>query len=614
MLFQTGNKAGIDNNFEENTRPMNVRTASLLTLALILVHLSMKSQSNGALPAIPFEQNPNTTATWHEAIAYYTQLSEFSKSFTISPFGMTDCGQPLHEAIFSSDGDYDPTSIRQKNRLVVMVLNAIHAGEPCGVDASMLLLRDLAIFPSQFEWAADIVLVVVPIYNVGGALNRNSVSRVNQNGPEAYGFRGNARNLDLNRDFIKCDSRNAQSFSQLFHKWQPDLLIDNHTSNGADYAHTMTLLATQADKLTPPLGTWLRYQFLPEVFAGMDSAGWPLTPYVNARTTPDAGIDGFLDLPRYSSGYAALFHTPAVMAEAHMLKPFQDRVRSTYDLMKTLLNTAARQKEELKNARAEAQTVALSQDSFAINWTTDPSRSDSITFMGYEAAYKTSLVSGKPRLYYDREKPWTKKIPYFQFFKPSEIVSKPKAWLIPQAWGEVVDRLRLNGVTLKRLKYDQEVLAEQYRIESFETLPSPWEGHYQHRNVKVSLETVRTVGKKGDWLVEADQPGLRYLVETLEPQAPDSWFCWNFFDAILSQKEHFSAYVFEDIAAQLLEEREELREALEYRKASDEAFRESPRAQLEFIYRNSSHYEPSHRAYPVMRISDLSGLKAEEER
>ena len=101
------------------------------------------------------------------------------------------------------------------------------------------------------------MIVIIPVYNVGGALNRGSYSRANQNGPEAYGFRGNARNLDLNRDFIKCDSRNARSFNRLFNQWKPDVFVDTHTSNGADYQYVMTLISTQKDRLGGALGEFL---------------------------------------------------------------------------------------------------------------------------------------------------------------------------------------------------------------------------------------------------------------------------------------------------------------------------------------------------------------------
>lgn len=60
---------------------------------------------------------------------------------------------------------------------------------------------------------------------------------------------GNAQNLDLNRDFIKNDSREAKEFARIFQFLNPDILVDNHVSDGADYQHTMTLLTSQHSKL-----------------------------------------------------------------------------------------------------------------------------------------------------------------------------------------------------------------------------------------------------------------------------------------------------------------------------------------------------------------------------
>ncbi len=245
---------------------------------------------------------------------------------------MSDAGYPYHVVLYSNDGIYDPAAWHRKGKLVILINNGIHPGEPDGVDASMLLIRDLV--AEKIRIPDNIALAVIPLYNIGGALNRSSFSRVNQNGPEAYGFRGNAQNLDLNRDFTKNDSRNARSFAQIFHWLNPDLQIDNHVSDGADYQYTMTLLCSQWNKLGGQLGAFLHDVLQPALFADMEKRGWPMTPYVEFEAgNPRDGWDGFYDEPRYSSGYATLFHTIAFMPETHMLKPFTDRVLSTYALM-----------------------------------------------------------------------------------------------------------------------------------------------------------------------------------------------------------------------------------------------------------------------------------------
>ncbi|HEX8350067.1 MAG TPA: M14 family zinc carboxypeptidase, partial [Hymenobacter sp.] len=160
----------------------------------------------------PFEKGDgNITATYAECIAYYQKLDAAYSEITMREAGTTDIGQPLHEVVVSSDGDADPASVRRKNRRVVFIQNGIHPGEPEGIDASMMLARDYVQKKELRQQLENVTLVIIPAYNVDGMLNRSATSRANQNGPREYGFRGNARNLDLNRDYIKQDSRNARS-------------------------------------------------------------------------------------------------------------------------------------------------------------------------------------------------------------------------------------------------------------------------------------------------------------------------------------------------------------------------------------------------------------------
>ena len=573
---------------------------SFLTLILLFCFLFDLSAQRNLIT--PFERNNNASATYSETIAFYEQLDAEFSQLHLSAHGNTDSGHPLHLAILSKDEDFSPESIRRKNKRVIFINNAIHPGEPCGVDGSMVLLRDYLTKPELQEFLDHVVLVVIPFYNIGGGLNRGSYSRANQNGPEAYGFRGNARNYDLNRDFIKCDTRNAQTFNQIYAEWQPDIFIDNHTSNGADYQYAITLIPTQHNKLDPHLAKYLNGRLLPHMFKEMKARSYEMTPYVYARTTPDEGIAGFLDLPRYSSGYAALHNTISFMPETHMLKPFKDRVMSVYHFMDCMIRFVDQEWEQLAAVRQKAVEHTRTKKKFDLNWALDPERSDKILFKGYEAGYKPSAISGKDRLYYDRNAPYEKEIPHFNYYKPTLSVAKPIAYIIPQGYTAVIDRLRWNGVTLQQLTEATEVEVEMYRIKDYKSGRQPYEGHYLHREVEVEKEVGSMRFHKGDVVVYTDQPANRYIVETLEPQGPDSYFAWNFFDGILQQKEYFSSYVFEDLAEAFLEENPTLKAELEQKKSADEAFANSARAQLDFIYKQSPYYEPTHMRYPVGRL------------
>lgn len=541
------------------------------------------------------------TVTYEQCIRYYKELDAAFPSITIKEFGTTDAGYPLHLVLFSTNGKHDPVQWHKENKVVIMINNGIHPGEPDGIDASMMLLRDLV--TGKIKAPDNVVLGIIPIYNIGGSLNRTSYSRVNQEGPVSYGFRGNAQNLDLNRDFIKSDSREAKEFARIFQFLNPDILVDNHVSDGADYQHTMTLLTSQHSKLNSALGNYLHDVFEPSLYKGMEQKNWPLVPYVSFEGgNPERNWVAFYDPPRYSSGYATLFQTMAFMPETHMLKPFEQRVKSTYSLMQTFLEEATKQAGAIKSTRQKAIESVRQQQEFPLTFRVDTSRYDMVRFLGYASAQKPSEVTGMSRTYYDRTNPYTKEIKYFNYFKGEQLVRKPKAYIIPQGWHQVIELLNINKVNMQRLKNDTLIEVEVSKVSDFRTATRSFEKHYRQSGIKLNTYMQKIQFRKGDYLIYTGQAADRFLFETLEPGADDSYFSWNFFDAILQQKEGYSNYRWEDVAAAYLKEHPELRTELEAKKKADEKFAANASAQLDFVYKNSPYYEPAHMRYPVFKL------------
>lgn len=551
---------------------------------------------------IAFDKDKNKTATYDEIRTFYNNVGKVSPFVSVRYFGMTDSGHPLQEVVLAKNNHFTPDINRKEGKTILFINNGIHPGEPDGIDATMLFVRELVNNHAVSDLLDEMTIVIIPVYNIGGCINRSSYSRANQNGPEAYGFRANAKNLDLNRDFVKCDSKNALSFNEVFNHWDPDIMIDTHTSNGADYTYTMTLIATQKDKLHPLLSEFLTAKMLPHLYKDMEQKSWEMIPYVYSRGLPDMGIYGFMDTPRYSSGYAALHHTISFMPETHMLKPYHARVESTLAFIRSCTEFLSKQGKEITQIRHKVKELVKNQSEFALTYTLDTQRADSILFKGYTASYKKSQVSGHDRLYYDQSKPWQKMIPYFNHFLPDIKVNKPIAYIIPQAYDKIIQLMKTNRVKVQQLERDTTLRVEMYKIEKFETSKTPYEGHYNHSQTEVVPFQLLKQFYKGDYIVFVNQEANRYIVETLEPQATDSWFNWNFFDGILAQKEYFSDYVFEDLAAEILNNNPDLRSKLEAKKMSDDKFASDGRAQLDFVYRNSPYYESTHSVYPVGRL------------
>jgi hypothetical protein len=555
----------------------------------------------------PFEQSKGQkTATYQECINYYKQLDADYKELKMLSYGTTDVGKPLNLVVLSKNNIFDPKIILQQNKSIILINNAIHPGEPEGVDASMILARDLLKSKSIPD---NVIICIIPVYNIGGALNRSSFSRANQNGPEAYGFRGNAQNLDLNRDFIKTDSKNSHAFQLIFNEWNPDVFVDTHVSNGADYQYVMTLIETQKDKLNPILSQYMTQNLAPNLYKEMKTVGFEMTPYVDhLYETPDSGIVGFLETPRYATGYTTLHNTIGFTTETHMLKPFSQREASTYAFLKIIINEVSKNSTLIKATRKKADEQVKNQTVFPLSWKLNKDSIKMIEFKGFEGKHKTSEVSGKTRLYYDRTEPFTKKIPHFNKYSAALTVTKPIAYILPQGWIKAIELLKLNKVEMQRLKHDTSLNVEMYYIEDYKTGQRPYEGHYLHTYVTLKKVHMPVKFYEGDYVIYTNQVKNRYIIETLEPQATDSYFAWNFFDSILGQKEYFSAYVFEDLAADLLKKDPKLKAALEEAKLKDERLRNSGSAQLNWVYVHSSYYEKTHLRYPTARLLNPSKL------
>ncbi len=571
------------------------------TYLILLISFSIFSQNNNKYKTFFEKGNGNQSANYQETIDFYSLLEKDFPTIKMQEMGLTDSGYPLHIVTFNSEKNFNFNEI-QKNKAVILINNGIHAGEPDGIDATMMLFRDLAL--GKIKIPKNAVIVTIPIYNIGGALNRNSTTRANQDGPEEYGFRGNGRNFDLNRDFIKSDTRNTKSFVDVFHKINADVFMDNHVSNGADYQYKLTYIMTQHNKLGNELGTFLNSEMMPEIVKDLNAKKVEVTPYVNAfENTPDNGFAGFFESPRYATGYTSLFNTIGFVVETHMLKKYAERIKVTYDFMVSTIDFTDKNYQKIKALRLKNELQYQSGKKYTLKWEIDSSKVEKIEFLGYEGNHKKSEVTTGNRLFYDRNKPYKKTIPYYKEYKSTQEIVIPKAYIIPKSWWNVIDLLKSNSIIYSQLKNDTIIEVESYKIVDYKTGTNAYEGHYPHRYTKISSKIEKIEFTKGDFLFKTNQKAVKYLLETLEPSAIDSFFNWNFFDTILQQKEGFSEYVFEDLANTILKENPILKSEFEKKKQEDAIFSKSPEAQLDWVYKHSVYYEKAHLQYPVYRIN-----------
>lgn len=544
----------------------------------------------------------NTSPTYPELIEIYEGLAAEHPEIELYNMGPSDYGLPIYLVFVNAAQDSLDSFLKARSGTTVLINNAIHPGEPDGINACLIWINDWI----ENGKPADIPTVaIIPAYNVGGMMNRSSTSRANQVGPEEYGFRGNAQNLDLNRDFIKMDSKNMWTFAQIYHALEPDVFIDTHVSNGADYQYTMTYIASVRERMAPSLAHLMHDEMIPRLHELSSEKGFDLTPYVHTRNSvPEKGIEVFNDLPRYAMGYASLFNAISFTTETHMLKPFPQRVQATHAFLTSTIDWMTENKEVIELNREEAKEWDMNMSKFYYNYQL---QNDSVPmlFKGYEHSYPKSKVTGEPRLKYHRDKPFEKEVPYFNHYAAQDSMEIPPYFFVGGQCEEVIDRLIANNVLMRFADTEERIYASQFRITSFKDGNQPYEGHFLHRNVDCELEEMYVSVKPGDAIIPMNQANRRFILSVLVPDAPDSYFAWNYFDSYVQQKEYFSAYVFEDVAAKMLEEDAHLKKEFEVKKQSDPEFAKSTWAQLYFLYQRSPYYEPTHNLLPVGTINPV---------
>lgn len=545
--------------------------------------------------ALSAQLDGNSTLSYPELIRSYEKLAKDHPEIELYEMGDSDYGLPIYLCIVNGEQDSLKTFDKARNSTTLLINNAIHPGEPDGVNACLIWIRDW-IEGGKIETP---VIAIVPAYNVGGMMNRSGTSRANQEGPEEYGFRGNAQNLDLNRDFIKMDSKNMFTFSKLFHALEPDVFVDTHVSNGADYQYTMSYIASVRERMPPSLGNLMHDEMIPSLKNTSAKAGFDLIPYVNLRDeVPERGIEVFNDLPRYAMGYASLMNAISFTTETHMLKPFPERVESTRIFLDATIHWMQDNSESIEKAREAAFEWERNLDYYRFNYELAKD-STTIQFKGYEHTRPVSEVTGLQRLKYHRDRPFEKEVPFFNVYTPKDSIQVPDFFIFGGQCQEIIDRLMANNIQMLRLDRAIKNPSKHFKIVSYSNEKTPYEGHYLHREVRIELVAEGWEPKVNDIVIPLNQKNKRFIMSVMVPNAPDSYFAWNFLDSYVQQKEYFSPYVFEDKAKELLANDAQLKKEFLMKKETDSTFNASSWSQLYFIYQNSPYYEPTHNVLPI---------------
>jgi len=548
------------------------------------------------------------TPNYDDTIAFARRLAHASSIIEYEGFGFSGQGRELPLIIASETGTFTPVAAKSEGKAVVLIQACIHSGEPDGKDAGFALLRDIAITQTVTGILNNVVLLFIPIYNTDGHERSSPYNRINQNGPVDMGWRTTSTYQNLNRDYIKADTPETRAWLNLWHQWQPDLFIDCHVTDGADYRCNITYHHEHHDGVDGAVLEWERDVFDAKVKSATEAAGNVISWYLEFIDNRDLelGTRDFNGSPRFSTGYVPLRNRPGILIETHMIKDYRSRVMGTYDFLKAALIEVNRDPERLRQIGREAdeRTVDAGKAydpgaSFPIDFElTDEATPFALKAFNYET--EQSDVSGDLRVVYGRE-PLDLTVPMYQTFRVKTAVAPPLRYIVPAQWTDVIDVLKAHGVRMKTLAAFRSLEVESYRFTNVIWPSEPFEGrHMPHFDVEPTVET-RSF-PPGSKIVPMSQTLGRVILNLLEPHAPDSLARWGFFNAIFEEKEYAEHYVLEALAREMMANDPALEHEFRQLLASDPEFAASPSARLRFFYRRSPYWDPQMNLYPVGRI------------
>ncbi len=595
-----------------------------LSIALLLVfHVNTMSQNQ--TPPVPSEwltdaekTDYRETPRYDATIAYARRLDQASPLIKFQTFGKSGEGRDLPLLIAAEGETFTPEAARRAGKAVVLIQACIHAGEPDGKDAGLALLRDIAITKSRPGLLKHVVVLFIPIYNTDGHERVSPYNRINQNGPAEMGWRTTSSYQNLNRDYMKADTPETRAWLTLWNHWKPDLFIDCHVTDGADYQYNITFQHEHHEGVAPSVLTWEKRVFDERVAAATEAAGNVVSWYLEFIDNRDLtkGIRDFNGSPRFSTGYTPLRNRPGILIETHMLKPYRPRVIGTYDFLRFALEEVNRDPQSLLAAVREADEKTL-----ADGRTYDPARRFPLDYELTEKAtpyklraveYHTEMsdISGAPRVVFGT-KPLDLTVPMYNDFRVTAAVAPPLYYIVPPQWHEVIAVLRSDGLTLLTTREAATLEVESYRFVDVKWASGPFEGRLMP-SFKVEPVHERRTYPAGSIVVPLAQQLGRLAINLLEPQAPDSLVHWGFFNATFEQKEYGENYVLEKLAREMLASDPRLREEYEKKLASDRKFAASPRERLQFFYRRSPYWDRQMNLYQVGRIITSLGVPVKQ--
>ena len=548
----------------------------------------------------PFElSDGNRSATILEMRNWFGRLRNKYSQVNELVIGQTINETEILAYTFSEDPAFS-VSLHRSNKPLVVFQAGIHSGEIDGLDAGMMLFRDLCTGPLK-SLTNQVDILFIPAINIDGLSRSSDKNRINQRGPEMQGWRSNSLNQNLNRDYSKLDSYEIKSVVELIAAVKPELYVDIHVTDGADYQYDITYGFTGKHGYSPEISSWLENSF--KLFADQQLSKLGHIPgplvFLKDEKDPRLGNEFYTFGPRFSHGYGDVRHMPTVLVENHSLKPYRQRVLGTRVLMEAMLQVVA---EESKTLRIAMKKDAISQpNKIPVTWDIAKNSTDSMMFKGMKSILRKSEAAGSEVVSWNAEK-LDVKIPLIQHNQPKTFINRPKFYFIPANRTDIRDRLKSHGIEHRILESDSLIEVSCIRFENFQLIGKTTNQGRTRMTANSVAFKKKVIYRKGSLIISTNQPLGILCCLLLEPDSPDSFFQWGFFGDVAERTEYFEAYAMAPLADEMMKNNPELKAEFDLKCAADEAFRNDQDARLRWWYERSEWSDVNWMVYPIGMI------------
>ncbi len=519
-----------------------------ICLFIILLFASTSnaiSQNTADLQSRAEATNYEETSRYDDVNKFIDELQKRSPLIRVENFGTSQEGRKLPLMILANPPVSTPMEAKATGKPVIFIMANIHAGEVEGKEAAQILARRLLLGDLK-PLLAKLTILIAPIYNADGNEKISMENRTAQNGPiGGVGVRENSKTFDLNRDYMKLESPEAQSLVNLFNRWDPQLTVDLHTTNGSYHAYHLTyshplnpntdarILSFQREKMMPFIAKSMFKNHKYRTYYYGNFTGFSDKPKVGEKTQWEA----FTHQPRIGQNYGGLRNRLTILSEAYSYLPFKRRIEVTERFVEEILKYCGANSAEIlqltKSADDETVRSFLGTEAIEYGVAFKPKALPKpVEILVGEVEKLKNPRNGKEMLAMIEDKIMPLKMEDFGMFAATRTVKAPRAYLFKYD-KEIVDKLIQHGITVEELSADTNLEVETFRVETVNKSKRKFQGHFE-MTITGKYQTEKTNFAMGTILVRTAQPLGRLVFYLLEPESEDGLVTWNFFDTYLA--------------------------------------------------------------------------------